>query len=269
MKKFWSSLAAAGLCLMARAQDDAAPPEAPAAEPAAAAEADPGNPVIEGFGQAIPTPYPLDRYAATWSKNPFLIEVAPTAGPTVSFAQDWALTGLTVRPTGEATAYIRNKQTQEFKRVGNTEDKDGFKLVKANPNPDRKLASVEVAKGSETATLTYDETLSAPAPAQPRVPMPGQQPQGAATQPGQMTRPPIPTPGGQQTANGGRRVLTPPTAGQPPVAAPPGTTPSPNAVPPNTPVPNIPRNPSSRRRILIPQPLPQDGTQPPAPSPVP
>lgn len=268
MKKFRHIIIFAGLSLLVQAQEDAAAPvENPPAEPPPAEKADPANPVLEGFGTAIPTPYPVDRYSATFSKNPFLIEVAPTAGPTVSFAQDWALTGLTVRPSGEATAYIRNKQTQEFKRVGNTEDKDGFKLVKANPNPDRKLASVEVAKGAETATLTYDETMSAPAA--PRVPPQGQQPQGAATPQGQMTRPPIPTPGTPPNANTGRRVLTPPTAAQPPVATPPGTTPAPNAVPPNTPVPNIPRNPSSRRRILIPQPLPADGTQQPAPSPVP
>lgn len=239
------------LALSLQAQDEPAPEDSPPSEqPPAAEEASAppassdGNMVLEGFGSAIPTPYPTDRYASTWEKNPFMVEVAPTQGPVVSFAQDWALTGLTVRPSGEATAYIRNKQTQEFKRVTSNEDKDGFKLIEANPNPDRKAANVKVAKGAETATLTYDETMTAPAPA--RVPVPGQpQPGGVQPQPG---RPVIPVPGAQ---NPNARVPGQPGLPPQPTMVQPGV-PQPNAAQPNPAV----RSPTSRRRILIPPQIP-------------
>jgi len=231
------------------------------AESAPAAPAGEGNVFLEGFGNAIPTPYPADRYASTWEKNPFLVEVAPTQGPVVSFAQDWALTGLTVRPSGEATAYIRNKQTQEFKRVTSNEDKDGFKLIEANPNPDRKLASVKVAKGAETASLTYDETMTAPAPQ--RIPVPGQQQPGAPPQPGVMPgRPVIPVPGAQDP---NKRVMGQPGAAQQPGMAQPGVVPTPNPAQPGMAQQQIPRSPQSRRRILIPPQIPQPGAQQPVP----
>jgi hypothetical protein len=210
---------------------------------------DPKNVYLEGFGSAIPTPYPADRYAATWEKNPFMVVVVSNPGPSVSFAQDWALTGLTVRPSGEAAAYIRNKQTQEFKRITNSEDKDGFKLLEANPNPDRKQASVKVAKGAETATLTYDESMTAPAPAAPRAPMPGQQ------QPG--------VPPGQPSSVAGRPVIPVPGGVQPQQMVPQPGIPAANATqPPNQPPGAAPRSPSGRRRILIPPPIPPQGTPP-------
>ncbi len=264
------------LALSVQAQDELAS-EATEAAPAPAAEAQdhdtqspptappPGdNLFLEGFGNAIPIPYPAERYTSTWEKNPFLVEIAPTQGPVVSFAQDWALTGLTVRPSGEATAYIRNKQTQEFKRVTSSEDKDGFKLVEANPNPDRKLASVKVAKGAETASLTYDETMTAPPPA--RVPVPGAAAQpGTPPQPGTMPGlPVIPVPGAPDP---NKR-----TAGQPPAVAPQPGIPVPGAAQPAAAVAQpgmgpqqVPRSPTSRRRILIPPQIPSPGSPQPAP----
>ena len=242
------------------AQGPAAEEQNEAAESPPAAPAEEGNAFLEGFGNAIPTPYPADRYASTWEKNPFMVEVAPIQGPVVSFAQDWALTGLTVRPSGEATAYIRNKQTQEFKRVTSNEDKDGFKLVEANPNPDRKLASVKVAKGAETASLTYDETMTAPAPA--RVPVPGQQP-GAPPQPGAMPgRPVIPVPGAQDPNK--RTVGQPGVPPQPGVAMQ-GAVPQPATAQPGMAQQQVPRSPQSRRRILIPPQIPPPGTPQPVP----
>ena len=291
MKQRASIILAAALAFtwVTRAQDAASPQDQPPAEtppPGAELAAPPAADAIpapaenggvvtaEGLGQAIPQAYPADRYSSTWGKNPFLVEVAPTAVQQVSFAQDWALTGLTVRPSGEATAYIRNKQTQEFKRVSNVADKDGFKLVKANPNPDRRSASVEVSKGAETATLKYDEVAAAPAaPAAARIPMPGQAQNPAGT-PGQM-QPRPGMPGTNPTAVNQatmRRPGMPQQAGQPTMA---GQVPQANTMQPNgavSPVPiavpsNIPRNPSNRRRILIPPPVPQDGAATQAPTP--
>ncbi len=268
MKKLLTVLALV-CCLQSKAQDEAAPPptplpaaktinepsaappapEAPPASDSSGTPAASANPIIEGLGQAIPQAYSADRYSGTWGKNPFLIEVAKPTVNAVSFAQDWALTGLTARPNGEAVAYIRNKQTQDFKRVKKEPDADGFQLVSANPNPDRKIASVEIAKGSETATLKYDETAAAPAnPGVSRIPVPGQPlVPGGQPVPGQPNRPGAPAPGNRRPVlpNQGQAIMGvpgQPHPGQPGVAHP-GGVPLPNAVP---------RNPVSRRRILIP-----------------
>ena len=245
------------------ASPDSTSPEPPAdGNPPSVDAATTGTPSspIEGLGPAIPQAYAADRYSGTWTKNPFLVEVAPVAVNQVSFAQDWALTGLTVKPNGESMAYIRNKQTQEFKRVTNKPDSDGFELVKANPNPDRKSASVEVRKGSETATLKYDEVAPAPAAAQ-RVPVPGQVPNAV--------------PNGVPTNTAAAAAMRPGTPGVPPVGRP-GVPPAPGMqgtqpqypgatqaqqMPANLPG-SIPRTPSSRRRLLIPPAQPAPGAPP-------
>jgi hypothetical protein len=237
---------------------DAAAPVAPEAATDSPPPAEPAAPdLAQQLGPAVPQGYKADRYASTWERNPFLVEVTAAAINTVSFAQDWALTGLTVKPDGNSMAYIRNKQTQEFKRITPEPDADGFQLVKANPNPMRKDASVEVKKGAETATLKYDEVAPAPAAA-PRVPMPGQQPvpvpgqPPANTIPGRpgmppnatMNRPGLPQPGMPAQPNQAYPGGVQP--GQPPVATP--------GVPPV-----IQRSPSQRRRLLIPPQQPAPG----------
>ena len=250
---------------------DAAPPvDAPAESPEAAPppSSTAENPVVEGLGQAIPQAYTADRYSAVWGKNPFMTKVTAPTGPTVNPFEDWVLSGLTVRASGETSCFVRNKQTQESQKVTakpNPKAPDGFILVQANPNKDRKLASVEVSKNGQTGTLKFEDMAAggpppgAPggAPGMQRVPMPGQVNQGA---------PGVPN-GGQ--VQPGRRILTPNQTGQVPGAPnQPGTNPGNIPQVPGMQRPqgmtgtvvggaptNIPRSPSSRRRILIPPPV--------------
>ena len=256
---------------------DAAPPaatpeESTEAAPPPAATSTPENPVVEGLGQAIPQAYTADRYSAVWGRNPFMTKVTTPQGPTVNPFEDWVLSGLTVRASGETSCFVRNKQTQESQKVTakpNPKAPDGFILVQANPNKDRKLASVEVSKNGQTGTLKFEDvaaggppagTPGIAAPGMQRVPMPGQ--------PGQVN------PGAPGVPNGGqvqpgRRIVTPNQTGQVPGAPnQPGNNPGNIPQAPGMQRPqgmagtvvggaptNIPRSPSNRRRILIPPPV--------------
>jgi len=135
-----------------------APPEAPAELPETpAGDMAPEN---EEDGPAIPIAFDLSRYESTWDKNPFLLKTTPIAQPTVNWGQDWALAGM-FSHNGKVRISIRNKQTNELKRITN-EPKDGdeFRLVEAKFNRSRKEASAKIAKGGEEAELKYDENAA-------------------------------------------------------------------------------------------------------------
>lgn len=110
---------------------------------------------------AIPQAYPIDRYIGVWMKSPFQFEVVGEVMATPeSFARDYVLTGL-IQDGDHSIAYIQNSKTGETTRLTSEEDADGFELIKANPSPDPRVASVEVRRGNETATLKYgDDTFA-------------------------------------------------------------------------------------------------------------
>ncbi|GEP42904.1 hypothetical protein [Brevifollis gellanilyticus] len=125
--------------------------DAPAADQPPAAEED---------GAAIPIAYDMSRYDSVWENNPFTRKVVPPAPTENNWGQDWALAGM-FSHNGKIRVSIRNKQTNELKRITN-EPKDGdeFKLVHANFNRSRKEASAELEKDGKTATLKYDENAA-------------------------------------------------------------------------------------------------------------
>lgn len=136
-----------------------ATPEAPLAEPAEASTAD-TPPAVEEDGPAIPIPFDLSRYDSTWDKNPFLLKTTPIVQATVNWGQDWALASMS-KYSGKIRISIRNKQTNEVKRIYNeAKEGDEFRLVQANFNRSRKEASAKIAKGSEEAELKYDENVA-------------------------------------------------------------------------------------------------------------
>lgn len=161
---------------------------------------------------AIPQPFPRSRYEASWKKNPFLLKTAPVIQKQVSWSEDFALTSI-AKMSGVHRVSIKNKKTGESKRLSDDSNADAeFKIVKVNLLPDRKSSSVEIEKGGEKATLTYDLTMAAP---QGRGAVPGQ-PGGA--RPGMPVIPGqpggnIPLPNVRTSATNGQR------GGQPAMAS--------------------------------------------------
>lgn len=293
IRLFAGFLGAAG-ALLAQEEPEETAPEA-ASETVATAEpseAESGKTETdEGDDGVTPRAFPEDRYLTMWDKNPFLLETAPVIQKREDFSKDWSLAGLSA-DKGKYTVLIRNKQTQAYQRLKEGDDKGEFRIVSVNFHRDRNQTSVKVARGSETADLTYDEsataapvtvnnTMAAPAGAAGAQPgQPGQQPNpnlppgaqaslmqrgpngqplpnGAAGTPG--LRPGMPgyVPPGRAGSNPGAARVDPATGaplpgGVPAVNA--GLNPAVNR--PGAPG-AIPTNPASRRRQLIPAPIQQ------------
>jgi hypothetical protein len=123
----------------------------------AVAEAPPAS-VAPMDEKAIPDAFPVARYEASWNKNPFLLKTAAIAQIQESWAKDYVLTSL-AEIDGVFRASIKNKVTGESKRLVQGKEGDSeFKIVTVNLQPNKKESSVQIAKGSETADLKYDET---------------------------------------------------------------------------------------------------------------
>jgi hypothetical protein len=143
----------------AETPSDSPQPEA-SPESAAAQSGAPGVASPEEDEAAIPAAFELSRYQASWEKNPFLLKTAPISQPTANWGQDWALAGM-FSYNGKIRISIRNKQTNEMKRVSNeVKEGDEFRLVRANFSKSRRDASAVIAKGGQEAELKYDENAA-------------------------------------------------------------------------------------------------------------
>jgi hypothetical protein len=200
----------------------------------------------------IPQPLPPTRYDAIFGRNPFLIKtpVATQTGP--GWSENYELRGY-FKVRGIETAILKSRDTNKSVKVTMEPNKDGLRLVKANPSSRRKDTTMEIAKEGENAhTFSFPSTATvgvaggagpAGAPGMPGVnPTVGQNLRnpGAApipsprTMPGQLPVPQIPgQPGAAPGAYPGGMVrpalpagqVTPQGANMVPGA--PGTVPSP------------------------------------------
>ncbi|TDU67173.1 hypothetical protein EI77_03374 [Prosthecobacter fusiformis] len=200
----------------------------------------------------IPQAFPDARYQTTWSSNPFLRKTVVIAGPRVDWSQDWALSSMYKSESGKITISLQNKQTGEFKRVTSEDTDTEFRLIKANFNRNRTEASADIARGSETATVKYDDNLtSRPVTVNNTFKAPATQP-GAVGNPN--ARPGQPGQPGQPvnvTQPGGVPGTIPPTAANRPMV--PNN--SPVASAPGTAQPAVTPPTMSRRRQLVPAPI--------------
>lgn len=188
-------------------QPKSAPPAPSAALPPAKtdepAKTEAAPPVVAAtaISAVIPQAFPRDRYEASWKKNPFLLKTAPVVQTKESWGTDYALTSI-AKINGTYRVSLKNKKTGESKRLTEGSDAGDFKIVSVNLQADRKSSSVEVEKGGEKVSLTYDATMMAP---QGRGGVPGG---GAGGRPGMPTIPGqpggnIPMPTIRTTATGG------------------------------------------------------------------
>ncbi|MBK8091474.1 MAG: hypothetical protein IPK32_05650 [Verrucomicrobiaceae bacterium] len=142
---------------------------------------------------------------------PFAIPAAPkVAAPVESIFKDLAVKSA-YGPKNSPTFSIVNTRTHERFPLSMEKPKDGFEVKSFKLGESRKDITVEVQKGSETATLTYAADYVSPAAG------------GAAPQQGINGRPPIPggviprpgmTTGMTTTATMPRGMVTPATQNQ-------------------------------------------------------
>lgn len=228
-------------------------------------------PAVENASAAAfeaPKKYGAERYMAGWERNPFAIPTPPTAPPPVeSQFKDLAIKSI-FGPKDSPRFSLVNTKTHERVTISMGSPKDGIELKSFSLAENKRESTIEVAKGSETATLKYATDYVPPAaaatgrPGMPGMPVPaGMQgtpnripiPQVGAANPANRQQPaPAGTPANQRTVPGGavnsaaanaaanseaslrRRLITvPPATG---AAAANRTTPTVNLNLPGTPV---------------------------------
>lgn len=103
-----------------------------------------------------PQAYPVDRYEAAWSKNPFTLKTAPAVVENISFAKDLAIVSH-YGDKANPTIVIVNTKTHERTRLKQGETaSNGMKLLSFKLGQTRKETTVEVVLGSETTELKYN-----------------------------------------------------------------------------------------------------------------
>lgn len=105
---------------------------------------------------APPQAYPLERYAAGWSKNPFMLKTTTPVLAQDSFARDLAI-GAHYGAADNPTVVVVNIKTNE--RILLRKDKpapSGMRLNSVQVAISRAECLAEVVLGGETAMLKYD-----------------------------------------------------------------------------------------------------------------
>lgn len=210
---------------------------------------------------AVPQGFRDDRYEATFKKNPFLtVTKGPPLPPGPGLADDWELKSMVDR-NGVQSVTLLNKKTAQYLHVGPEPDKkEGIRIVKMNQAATRKERSVEIARGSDTATLSFSDSPSPTAPGgRSIVPMPNQPGSVPPRSPynGNIA---VPTPPGGIRPSGSN-IPRPATNGVMPQNIPQG---QPNVQPQGMMPGGSGMQPSNsgRRRLLVPTPAPATGVVP-------
>ena len=203
--------------------------------------------VLQADEPAVFTPpqaYPVARYEAGWSKNPFTLKtVAPVAEQGL-FARDLAI-GAHYGAADNPTVVVVNTKTNE--RILLRKDQPGpggMSLKEAHLSSNRRECQVEVMQGTQAAVLTYNSNylgqLAANEASRMATSKPGAAPAGKAVQ-----LPPMPVkPSAPNTVKVSQ--VAPPV----PVAPPPAVMGASSAVPPRFRgvVPTLPLPPSQTNR---------------------
>lgn len=109
----------------------------------------------ESFSE--PEAYPVARYMAGWSRNPFALKTAPAMAPTASFANDLVLASM-YQVSGETVVIVANTRTRERISLRNDQPAPNGMRVKAVFFEDlRKDSRAELVLGHETAVVRYQQ----------------------------------------------------------------------------------------------------------------
>jgi hypothetical protein len=107
-----------------------------------------------------PRAYPLERYEAQWSKNPFTLKTAPVALARVSFAEDLAIGsyyGAKENPT-VVIVNVKTKKRWPLKKGQTAEN--GMMLTDVSITSSRRDTMARVKLNAETAELRFDDSFT-------------------------------------------------------------------------------------------------------------
>jgi len=125
----------------------------------------PGQVAHAGASQALPTPYPEGRYREMCTRSPFAVATAAAAvaAATPGFATELFVDGVAHVGTSDFVA-IKSRDMDKgaavFLEVGQSTE-DGIKIERVRWSDEMGKSTVEVSKGTEKATLVFDEAQMA------------------------------------------------------------------------------------------------------------
>jgi hypothetical protein len=100
-------------------------------------------------------PYPLDRYQALMDTNPFTL-IKPETEEVKGFAKNLSVTSV-MRTNGKIYASLFDSETKERFRVSEeVDEKSQMAIVSAVLGGKPKDVSLQIKKGEETATVTFN-----------------------------------------------------------------------------------------------------------------
>ena len=116
-------------------------------------------PLLLRAEEAIPKPYPVERYEAIWKHSPFTLSSAPEATAAPGENEKLILLGI-LRIGNQAYAEVVDKETQKRFMVSEEASIQNGDLhlvrLDAETNPDDPVATLE--RGGRTFQLHYDAT---------------------------------------------------------------------------------------------------------------
>lgn len=143
--------------------------------------------------EAIPRPYPPERYESIWKKSPFTLSSA--APETVAgFAENLMLVGV-VKIGGESYVAVLNKATQKRELISRKPNPQGIFLARLESGDEMDKVAATLQKGTETSVMRYDTAFLKSFAAKPA---PGEANPGGAPAAGAS---PSPQPGPGAAAN--------------------------------------------------------------------
>jgi hypothetical protein len=123
-----------------------------------------GDPAME----AAPAPYPSSRYETLRTNSPFSLATPEVAAvPQASFAANWFVSGIARIGDADFVTIKSRDLSMQFSIFGDeTDGKTGVGIASVNWSEAVGKSSVILRKGTETATLEFNESevRAAPAP---------------------------------------------------------------------------------------------------------
>ena len=121
-----------------------------------------------------PQPLELQRYEHIWKQSPFVVET-PVVQKSDGLEQRFVLTGMASMNSVPVIFLLDRQSLSRIMVVsGGKDNPQDIQLVSLQTNPDPRLASATIRKGSEQGTVRYDpaalQVAAASPPAKPGTP---------------------------------------------------------------------------------------------------
>jgi hypothetical protein len=106
------------------------------------------------FAQDVPIAFKAERYNRLWERNPFTFVMPPPIRDKPSpferlFLVSWLNDG------GKYVVLVQNADTNQIQRITEQPNQQSLRLVRLDPNPDRRYVDALISNGEEQAAVKF------------------------------------------------------------------------------------------------------------------